>query len=106
MHYAAALQGTTGGLNQLYTVLSEGGADENVVDVVSFINFNSFITSLLKYTRYNKYKGRGKCNERFASGLAMSLPTFVLDLKTKLFCEGHNMITLLYFTARSYPSLL
>jgi len=36
LHYAAALQGTTNGLNQLYSVLVESGADENVVDVVSF----------------------------------------------------------------------
>ena len=36
LHYAAALQGTTGGLNQLYGVLADSkGADENVVDVVS-----------------------------------------------------------------------
>ena len=35
LHYAAALQGTTGGLNQLYSILAETGADENVVDVVS-----------------------------------------------------------------------
>ena len=35
MHYAAALQGTTGGLNQLYTLLTDSGADENVVDVVN-----------------------------------------------------------------------
>ena len=34
MHYAAALQGTTNGLNNLYTILVENGADENVVDVV------------------------------------------------------------------------
>ena len=34
MHYAAALQGTTNGLNQLYNTLVEIGADENVVDVV------------------------------------------------------------------------
>jgi hypothetical protein len=34
LHYAAALQGTTGGLNQLYNILTEHGADENVVDVV------------------------------------------------------------------------
>ena len=34
MHYAAARQGTTGGLNQLYTLLTDSGADENVVDVV------------------------------------------------------------------------
>ena len=34
LHYAAALQGTTGGVNQLYNVLVENGADENVVDVV------------------------------------------------------------------------
>ena len=37
LHYAAALQGTTGGLNQLYTVLVDNGADENVVDVVSLL---------------------------------------------------------------------
>jgi hypothetical protein len=35
MHYAAALQGTTSGLNQLYQHLADLGADENVVDVVS-----------------------------------------------------------------------
>ncbi len=34
LHYAAALQGTTGGVNQLYSALVEVGADENVVDVV------------------------------------------------------------------------
>ena len=34
LHYAAALQGTTGGLNQLYNILTERAADENVVDVV------------------------------------------------------------------------
>ena len=36
LHYAAALQGTTGGVNRLYNRLVEGSkADENVVDVVS-----------------------------------------------------------------------
>jgi len=40
LHYAAALQGTTGGLNNLYNVLVEAGADENVVDVVSIYNFD------------------------------------------------------------------
>lgn len=35
LHYAAALQGTTSGLNQLYQLLVDNGADENVVDVVS-----------------------------------------------------------------------
>ena len=39
LHYAAALQGTTGGVNQLYSILAETGADENVVDVVSFLNW-------------------------------------------------------------------
>ena len=34
LHYAAALQGTTSGVNQLYSLLTEQGADENVVDVV------------------------------------------------------------------------
>ena len=34
LHYAAALQGTTSGVNQLYNLLTEQGADENVVDVV------------------------------------------------------------------------
>lgn len=43
LHYAAALQGTTGGLNQLYSILAETGADENVVDVVSCLKrFESF----------------------------------------------------------------
>ncbi len=36
LHYAAALQGTTNGSNRLYNVLVDiGGANENVVDVVS-----------------------------------------------------------------------
>lgn len=35
LHYAAALQGTTAGVNQLFSILVEAGADENVVDVVS-----------------------------------------------------------------------
>ena len=34
MHYAAALQGTTGGHNTLYNLLVEAGASEDVVDVV------------------------------------------------------------------------
>ncbi|TRY79118.1 hypothetical protein TCAL_09905 [Tigriopus californicus] len=33
LHYAAALQGTTGGVNQLYNILVDSGADENAVDV-------------------------------------------------------------------------
>ena len=44
MHYAAALQGTTGGHNNLYTLLVEAGASEDVVDVVGqrFLNMISF----------------------------------------------------------------
>ena len=34
LHYAAALQGTTGGHNQLYSALVDAGASEDVVDVV------------------------------------------------------------------------
>jgi len=34
LHYAAALQGTTGGHNTLYNLLVEAGASEDVVDVV------------------------------------------------------------------------
>ena len=36
LHYAAALQGTTSGLNKLYNLLVEAGSAEDVVDVVSF----------------------------------------------------------------------
>ena len=36
LHYASALLGTTGGVNSLYGILVEAGADENVVDIVSF----------------------------------------------------------------------
>ena len=42
LHYAAALQGTTGGVNQLYSILAETGADENVVDVVSLLHWRIF----------------------------------------------------------------
>ena len=44
LHYAAALQGTTGGHNNLYTLLVEAGASEDVVDVVGqrFLNMISF----------------------------------------------------------------
>ena len=34
LHYAAALQGTTGGANRLFNLLLDSGADENIVDVV------------------------------------------------------------------------
>ena len=34
LHYAAALQGTTGGANRLFNLLMEAGADESIVDVV------------------------------------------------------------------------
>ena len=45
LHYAAALQGTTGGLNQLYSVLADSkGADENVVDVVSTSFFKQVLS--------------------------------------------------------------
>ena len=51
LHYAAALQGTTGGLNQLYNILTERAADENVVDVVRNqkslnLNFENNLRSL------------------------------------------------------------
>ena len=36
LHYASALKGTTSGVNQLYDILVDNGADENVVDVVSY----------------------------------------------------------------------
>jgi hypothetical protein len=49
LHYAAALQGTTSGLNQLFSVLVDGGADENVVDMVR--------TQLLKFVCL--FAGRG-----------------------------------------------
>ena len=54
LHYAAALQGTTGGVNQLYSILAETGADENVVDVVSFLYWNIF-NSFLSMTVFGKY---------------------------------------------------
>ena len=38
LHYASALKGTTSGVNQLYDILVDNGADENVVDVVSYSN--------------------------------------------------------------------
>ena len=48
LHYAAALQGTTGGHNNLYTLLVEAGASEDVVDVVGqrFLNMISFKISM------------------------------------------------------------
>ena len=48
LHYAAALQGTTGGLNQLYSILAETGADENVVDVVSVLKVFIIMTIFRK----------------------------------------------------------
>ena len=49
MHYAAALQGTTNGLNNLYTILVENGADENVVDVVMNALYLSIMIQKSKY---------------------------------------------------------
>ena len=54
LHYAAALQGTTGGHNQLYSALVDAGASEDVVDVVgqrlSFqILFHSNCKTLITY---------------------------------------------------------
>ena len=41
LHYAAALQGTTGGANRLFNLLLDSGADENIVDVVRpDVNYN------------------------------------------------------------------
>ncbi len=42
LHYAAALQGTTGGHNQLYNQLVEAGSSEDVVDVVGSNVLSSF----------------------------------------------------------------
>ena len=42
LHYAAALQGTTGGHNTLYNLLVEAGASEDVVDVVGQQFFKNY----------------------------------------------------------------
>ena len=51
LHYAAALQGTTSGVNQLFSILVEAGADENVVDVVSLIKISGRTYVLYEYER-------------------------------------------------------
>ena len=38
MHYAAALQGTTNGANQMYNILVDADGDEHVVDMVGTTN--------------------------------------------------------------------
>ena len=40
MHYADALQGTTGGVNQLQQYLIDHGADITVVDAVGLLRFS------------------------------------------------------------------
>ena len=50
MHYAAALQGTTGGHNTLYTLLVEAGASEDVVDVVGQRFFIQIFIALAGYS--------------------------------------------------------
>ena len=42
LHYAAALQGTTGGHNQLYNQLVDAGSSEDVVDVVGSTVLSKF----------------------------------------------------------------